>query len=63
MRTNPFGMQEQDSSELEDVEEQDELEEQRKKKRKAQSSMLNIVNFEDCDFENVTIIMNFEGPD
>ena len=62
MRTNPFGMQEPDSSGLEDAEEQ-ELEEQEKKKRKAQSSMLNIVNFENCDLENATIIMNFEGPD
>lgn len=63
MRDIPFRMQESDSSGLGDMEQQGELEEQEKKKRRSQSSMLNIVKFEDCDFENVTIIMNFEGPE
>lgn len=34
-----------------------------KKALPAQNNTLNMVKFEDCDFENVTIILNFEAPD
>jgi hypothetical protein len=45
-------------------EERQELkEDENKKKILAQNNVINVVKFEDCDFENTTIILNFEAPD
>ncbi|MFH1014438.1 MAG: hypothetical protein V1762_00725 [Nitrospirota bacterium] len=38
-------------------------EDENKKKVLAQNNVINMVKFEDCDFENTTIILNFEAPD
>lgn len=44
-------------------EKQEVAEGENKKKLPAQNNTVNVVKFEDCDFENTTIILNFEAPD
>lgn len=58
--TDPFELLKSDSD-LDDSEESKDLEV--KKKKLAQNNVLNMAKFEDCDFENCTIILNFEAPD
>ena len=58
--TDPFELLKSDSD-LDDSEESKDLEV--KKKKLAQNNVVNMAKFEDCDFENCTIILNFEAPD
>jgi hypothetical protein len=58
--TDPFKLLKPDSD-LDDLEESKDLEV--KKKKPGQNNVLNVAKFEDCDFENCTIILNFEAPD
>lgn len=49
---------EKSRNELEEQEEED-----KKKQVQKTNNTLNMIKFEDCDFENATIVFNFEGPD
>jgi len=47
----------------EDSEKKHEVRKDEDKKNLTENNVINMVKFEDCDFENVTIILNFEAPD